>query len=123
MGRYGTTPGSASSPWPLTAPGEERRRMDPDRLSACGRFAALWLSPSARVVVHNCLRVVVLLVIARAGASARAASWHQVMASLALPAICLTPSYAPLSNALPKRSVLVGSAASCLAVVSFFRGA
>jgi 1-acyl-sn-glycerol-3-phosphate acyltransferase len=94
--------------------------MEPDQLSARGRFAALWLSQAARVMADNCLRVFVVLEVARGGAAARDAAWHLATAFLAVPAIFLSPLYGVLCNSLPKRAVLAGAAAYCLAVVLFF---
>jgi 1-acyl-sn-glycerol-3-phosphate acyltransferase len=48
--------------------------------------------------------------------SVQDAAWHQVTAFFILPFILLTPVSGALSNDLPKRWVLVGSAAYCLCV-------
>jgi 1-acyl-sn-glycerol-3-phosphate acyltransferase len=79
----------------------------------------LWLSQVARVTADNCLRVFVLLTLA---AAERAAAWHLVVALLMLPAVVLSPFNGALSNSLPKRWVLVGSAAYCFGVTALFAG-
>src|SRR6516165_3453150 len=97
-------------------------------LAARGRFAALWVSQVARVLADNCLRIFVVLYLAHpaadaarhAGGTERETAWHLVSVLLALPAIVLAPLNGALCNSLPKRGVLVGSAAWCLAVVVVF---
>lgn len=84
------------------------------------RLAALWLSQVARILADNCVRVFVVLEVARAGTAQREAAWHEVAGLLALPAIFLSPFNGIVSNSLPKRGVLVGAAAWCLAVLCLF---
>jgi 1-acyl-sn-glycerol-3-phosphate acyltransferase len=83
------------------------------------RLACLWLSQVGRVMADNCLRVFVLLAIAPVEG---AAAWHLVTALLMLPAVLLSPLNGALGNSLPKRWVLVGSAAFCLGVVGLWAG-
>src|SRR3954471_7669203 len=94
--------------------------MDSAVRTARLRFACLWLSQVARVLGDNCLRVFVVLEVARASTGGRDSAWHVVSALLALPAIVLAPLNGALCNSLPKRGVLIGSAAYCLAVVAIF---
>src|SRR5581483_10257372 len=55
-----------------------------------------------------------------AGAAQRDSAFHLTAALFALPAVVFVPFNGALGNALPKRAVLVGSAAFCLAVVAVF---
>jgi 1-acyl-sn-glycerol-3-phosphate acyltransferase len=89
-------------------------------LAARGRLASLWTSQVARVLADNCLRLFVVLHLARAGGTQRDTAWHLVAVLFALPPIVLAPLNGALSNSLPKRRVLVGGAAWCLAVVIVF---
>jgi 1-acyl-sn-glycerol-3-phosphate acyltransferase len=84
------------------------------------RLGALWLSQAARVLGDWCLRVFVVLDLAQAGTAQRDAAWHLVTALFLLPSVFLVPIYGALGNSLPKRRVLVASAAYCLVVVVFF---
>jgi 1-acyl-sn-glycerol-3-phosphate acyltransferase/MFS family permease len=60
----------------------------------------------------------VLLIAGGAGPAVRDSAWHQVAAFYILPFILLTPVNGALSNALPRRWVLLGSAAyACLVTV------
>jgi 1-acyl-sn-glycerol-3-phosphate acyltransferase len=69
------------------------------------------------VTADNCLRIFVLLTLAR---TEQAAAWHLVTALLMLPAVVLSPVNGALGNSLPKRWVLTGSAAYCFGVVLLF---
>ncbi len=71
-------------------------------------------------MADNCLRVFVVLEMARWGAAERDAAWHLVSALLVLPAVCLSPLNGALSNSLPKRWVLAGSALYCFSIVLGF---
>jgi 1-acyl-sn-glycerol-3-phosphate acyltransferase len=73
-------------------------------------LAALWLSQTARVTADVCLTVLV----------ADRSAWPLVVALALLPAVVLAPVAGAVSNSLPRRWVLVGSAAYCLAVVGLF---
>src|SRR5438128_268602 len=88
--------------------------------SARARLACLWLSQVARIMADNCLRVFVVLEMARWRTAERDAAWHLVSALLVLPAVFLSPINGALSNSLPKRWVLAGSALYCLSVVLGF---
>jgi 1-acyl-sn-glycerol-3-phosphate acyltransferase/MFS family permease len=87
---------------------------------ARSRLASLWLSQVARVLGDWCLRVFVVLELAQAGAGRRDGAWHLVTALFLLPSVILVPVYGALGNSLPKRRVLVASAAFCLGVVVLF---
>lgn len=89
-------------------------------LAARGRLLALWLSQAARISADNALRVFIALRLAELGAAEREYAWHLLSALLMLPAIVLAPLNGALANSLPKRWVLVGSAAFCFAIVLLF---
>src|SRR5262249_8318302 len=82
------------------------------------RLACLWLSQTARALADNCLRMFVVLEVARIWQKASDAAWSQVTPFFLLPFILLAPVNGALSNGLPKRWVLVGSAGFCLAVTA-----
>jgi 1-acyl-sn-glycerol-3-phosphate acyltransferase len=82
------------------------------------RLASLWLSQVARVLADNCLRIFVVLEIAKAGLKEQDAAWHQVTPFYYLPFILFAPVNGILGNGLPKRWVLMGSAVFCLAVTA-----
>jgi 1-acyl-sn-glycerol-3-phosphate acyltransferase len=88
--------------------------------SARWRLAALWLAQVGRILADNCLRLFVVLEVARAGGAERDAAWHLTTALLALPAILLSPLNGALSNSLPKRGVLVAATGFCLAALLLF---
>ncbi len=83
------------------------------------RLAALWLSQTARVLADNCLRMFVILQVARAGAHEAQAAWYQVTPFFILPFLLLAPITGPLGNGLPKRWVLLGASGFCLIVTGF----
>lgn len=85
------------------------------------RLACLWVSQVARVVADNCLRMFVVLLVAHAGLHTDQEAWHRVTAFFVLPFILLAPINGMLANSLPKRWVLVGSSAYCLAVTLLLR--
>src|SRR5271166_5818714 len=94
-------------------------------LDARFRLAALWLSQTARVLADNCLRMVVVLLVASAGQPQSDGAWHKTNVFFILPFLLLAPVNGAISNALAKRWVLVGSAAYCLgvfAVLALFLG-
>jgi 1-acyl-sn-glycerol-3-phosphate acyltransferase len=66
------------------------------------------------------LRMVVILKLVSQNEHAINSAWHQATAIFITPFVLLAPLNGPLSNGLPKRSVLAGSALYCLAVVLFF---
>lgn len=80
------------------------------------RLAALWTSQSARAAADACLRLFTVLLAAGGSAGQRESTWHLVMALFMLPCLLLAPVNGAIGNSLPKRGVLVASAAWCLAV-------
>jgi 1-acyl-sn-glycerol-3-phosphate acyltransferase len=76
------------------------------------RFASLWVSQVARVVADWCLRVTAML------AAAHETGWYLATAVFITPFILLAPLNGCLANGLPRRGVLVGSAAFTLATVA-----
>ncbi len=88
--------------------------------SARLRLASLWLSQVARVTADYCLRVFVVLELARLSAAGRASAWHLTTALLTLPMVALCPFNGALSNSLPKGPVLVATSLYCAGVVAAF---
>ena len=84
------------------------------------RLTSLWLSQVFRIGADNALRIFVLLRVAEASQSQRDAAWHLLAALLMVPAVLLAPFNGAISNSLPKRWVLTGSAVYCLVIVSVF---
>lgn len=80
------------------------------------RLACLWVSQTARVAADNCLRMFAVRVVASVSGAAHDAAWHQVTPFFILPFVLLAPVNGALSNDLPKRRVLVGSAGFCLII-------
>ncbi|HEV3236220.1 MAG TPA: MFS transporter [Gemmataceae bacterium] len=78
------------------------------------RFLSLWISQTLRVLSDWCLRVFVVLEWAKEGARETNSAWHLATACFILPFIVLAPFNGILSNDLPRRWVLVGSAGFCL---------
>jgi 1-acyl-sn-glycerol-3-phosphate acyltransferase len=74
------------------------------------RLVSLWVSHVARFLGDWCLRVVALLQWAGLGPEQRASAWHLATALFVAPFLLLAPLNGPLSNSLPRRAVLVGSA-------------
>jgi hypothetical protein len=89
-------------------------------MTARWRLTALGSSQSAHFLANYCLRVYVVLLLASEGATQRDTAWHLVAALFMLPSVVLVPLYGAVGNSLPKRAVLVGSPAYCLAVVALF---
>src|SRR5262245_58695784 len=84
-------------------------------------LASTWWSQVARIMPDNALRIYVVLLAARVGtgaADAADAAWGIAAALYVLPALVLAPINGALSNSLPKRRVLIGSAAYCVAVAT-----
>jgi 1-acyl-sn-glycerol-3-phosphate acyltransferase len=73
------------------------------------RLACLWLSQTARALADNCLRMLVILQVARHGGIDAQAAWYQVTPFYILPFLLLAPLNGVLSNRWPKRHVLVGA--------------
>jgi 1-acyl-sn-glycerol-3-phosphate acyltransferase len=83
------------------------------------RLASLWLSQVARVLADWCLRVTALLSWSDAAGPAGDA-WHVATAVFIAPFILLAPLNGCVNNGLPRRWVLVGSAAYTLLIVALF---
>jgi len=88
--------------------------------TAAIRLASLWVSQVARVLADNCLRIFVVLELARQGGGHQEAAWHLVTAILMVPAVLLAPLNGAIGNSLPKPLVLAGSAAWCAGATVFF---
>lgn len=86
-------------------------------MSATIRLALLWLSQVARVLADGCLRIVAMLELAAASQTDRLAACHLTIALFVAPFVVMAPLNGCLSNALPRRSVLAGSAALALLFV------
>jgi hypothetical protein len=89
-------------------------------VSTTARLILLWVSQAARVLADGCLRLVAMLEYAGAGTAEKLAAWHLVMVVFVVPFVALSPFNGCLSNALPRRGVLAGSAAFCLLAVVCF---
>jgi 1-acyl-sn-glycerol-3-phosphate acyltransferase len=83
------------------------------------RLASLWLSQVGRVLADWCLRVSAFLSCYH-GAATRGQAWHLATAVFIAPFVVLAPLNGCLNNSLPRRWVLVGSAAFTMLVVSVF---
>jgi hypothetical protein len=83
------------------------------------RLVSLWGSQVARVLADWCLRVTAWLAWTRALGSGGEA-WHVATAVFIAPFILLAPLNGCVTNGLPRRWVLVGSAAYTLLVVAVF---
>lgn len=83
------------------------------------RFASLWLSQVARVLADWCLRITAFLARHRAAGS-NGDAWHVATAVFIAPFVLLAPLNGCLNNGLPRRWVLVGSAAFTLLIVTVF---
>ncbi len=83
------------------------------------RLASLWLSQVTRVLADWCLRVTALLTWSDA-AGPRGDAWHVATAVFIAPFILLAPLNGCVNNGLPRRWVLVGSAAYTLLIVAVF---
>ena len=59
--------------------------MKDPTLGARLRLSSLWLSQTTRVLADNCLRMVVVLAVARAGQSECEAAWHKANVFFILP--------------------------------------
>jgi 1-acyl-sn-glycerol-3-phosphate acyltransferase len=83
------------------------------------RLASLWLSQVARVLADWCLRVLAFLSWCEA-AGGRGDAWHVATAVFIAPFILLAPLNGCINNGLPRRGVLVGSAAFTMLIVALF---
>ncbi len=86
------------------------------------RLISLWLSQTARVLADWCLRVAAFLMWYR-GAGSAGDAWHVATAVFIAPFVLLSPINGCINNGLPRRWVLVGSAAYTLAIVCLFAAA
>ncbi len=84
------------------------------------RFVSLWLSLLARGLADWCLRLLVQLAVAGALLQDLGWSGHLVTSVFIAPFLVLAPLNGCLSNSLPRRLVLVGSAGLALVVVVLF---
>lgn len=83
------------------------------------RLASLWLSQVARVLADWCLRVTAFLAWYHA-AGTDGYAWHVATAVFIAPFVLLSPLNGSINNGLPRRWVLVGSAAYTLLIVAVF---
>ena len=83
------------------------------------RFTSLWVSQVARVLADWCLRVTAFLTWYHARRTDGDA-WYVATAFFITPFVLLAPLNGCINNGLPRRWVLVGSAAFTLLVVSLF---
>lgn len=84
------------------------------------RFVALWTASSTRSAADAGLRLFVVLLATAGTAAERESAWHLVMALFMLPCVLLAPLNGALGNSLPRRNVLVGSAAYILLATLLF---
>ncbi len=87
-------------------------------MTARSRLASLWVSQTARSLADYCLRMFIVLRIAATSDTLRGGAWHQTTVFYLFPFIVLTPLHGAVSNSLPKRWVLFGSSAFCVAVTA-----
>ncbi len=88
-------------------------------VSARIRLALLWLSQVSRVLSDWALRITAFLEL-REQPQYRYSAWYVVTALFIAPFIVLAPFHGSISNGLPRRWVLTGSALFCLAAVAVF---
>ncbi len=81
------------------------------------RFASLWISQETRILSEWALRITVWLEVARQSVSGSNSAWHLTTAIFIAPFVILAPLHGAVSNALPRRWVLVGSAVLALAAL------
>lgn|GEM_PF-1629976 len=112
--QHPATPRAGTLVGPLTG------SVDASRRQHRWRLAALWTSQSARAAADACLRLFIVLLAAGGSAGQRESAWHLVMALFMLPCLLLAPVNGAIGNSLPKRGVLVASAAWCLAMALVF---
>jgi 1-acyl-sn-glycerol-3-phosphate acyltransferase/MFS family permease len=89
-------------------------------LNARLRLASLWVSQVSRVLSDCTLRFLAALAWAGAVHEKRLAAWHVAVAAFIAPYLVLAPLNGGLSNALPRRWVLSGSALFSLLTVGAF---
>jgi 1-acyl-sn-glycerol-3-phosphate acyltransferase len=81
------------------------------------RLVTLWLSQTARVLADWCLLMLAMAAFAGQTRADTLSAWHLATAVFIAPFLLLAPLNGCLSNGLPRRWVLTGSAAAALAVV------
>jgi 1-acyl-sn-glycerol-3-phosphate acyltransferase len=89
-------------------------------VSARARLASLWLSQSARVLADWCLRLFAVREGAVALRGGTGTAWYLATALFIAPFLLLSPLNGCVSNALPRRAVLVASAGLALVFVAAF---
>jgi 1-acyl-sn-glycerol-3-phosphate acyltransferase len=82
------------------------------------RLVSLWISQVARTLADICLRSFIILHVLQIGVPQDRAVWVRIIAVMLAPFILLCPVSGALSNGLPKRWILVGSAAFCLCITA-----
>lgn len=88
--------------------------------SARLRLLSLWVSQGARIMADNCLRMFIVLRALDDGPEAGEFAWNVAAAAFLLPALVGAPLNGAICNSLPRRRVLVASAAFCLIVTCVF---
>jgi 1-acyl-sn-glycerol-3-phosphate acyltransferase len=89
-------------------------------MTATTRLVLLWISQASRVLADGCLRLVAMLSVTAAGERDRLSAFHLATALFIAPFVLLAPLNGCISNSLPRRAVLSGSAALSLAAVLAF---
>jgi 1-acyl-sn-glycerol-3-phosphate acyltransferase/MFS family permease len=82
------------------------------------RFGSLCASQSFRALADWCLRIFVFRAIYEGSSLAPNSAWPAVTAAFVAPFLLLCPFNGAISNALPKRWVLVGAAGFCAGAVA-----
>jgi 1-acyl-sn-glycerol-3-phosphate acyltransferase len=86
------------------------------------RLLSLWVSQTNRVVADWMVRLLAVLECAGAGDVGQQSAWHQATGLYVAPFLLLAPLNGSLSNALPRRWVLVGAATLSLLVIALQSG-
>jgi 1-acyl-sn-glycerol-3-phosphate acyltransferase len=89
-------------------------------LSSRLRLGSLWISQVARVLADGALRIAAFLELRQVGGRDSDSAWHLTCAVFFAPFIILAPFLGCLSNGLPRRWVLTGSALVALVGVAVF---
>jgi 1-acyl-sn-glycerol-3-phosphate acyltransferase len=88
-----------------------------DAVSTSIRLISLWLSQAARILADGCVCLLAIFAYAGASAEANLSTWPVVLGVFVAPFLVLAPLNGCISNALPRRWVLAGSAAFSLVAV------
>jgi 1-acyl-sn-glycerol-3-phosphate acyltransferase len=88
--------------------------------NARAKFVSLWVSQVARVLADWALRLAAVAEWAAVQRVPASSAWYLATVVFVTPWIVLAPLNGALSNGLPRRSVLAGSAAFTLLVVALF---